>query len=134
METKIPDLTPKEVFEVTDFPEKAGMISIYKCPKCEKIYLYTYIDSGITPLKLRCLQCGETAWVEEGIEQPDCIWYRPEGINELKRLAISAYNYGMQNDIYKDLDPQETINGILRNYVIHYNNGKLFAKKLNPTI
>jgi hypothetical protein len=132
MAIKIPGLKPKEAFEVTEFVEKAGMISIYKCTVCEKLILFTYIASGITPIKLICQVCGNPALVEDSVEQPDRIWYRPEDINELKRLALLAYDSGIELGFYKDVDPQETIDSILRDYVIHYNNGRLFAKMLNP--
>ena len=132
MKVQIPPLKSKATFEVTEFAEKAGMISIYRCSKCEKLYLYTYIASGITPLKLKCMQCGEIAWVEEDVEQPSCVWYRPENLNELRRIAVLAYGFGMKQGFHKDMSSQEAIDTILRNYVIHYNNGKLFAKLLNP--
>lgn len=132
MKIEIPALKPKECFEVTEFAEKAGMIAIYKCTICEKLILFTYVASGITPVKLICLVCGNTALVEDSVEQPDRIWYRPEDLNELRRLAMLAYDYCSKQGFYKDVDPQEAIDSILRNYVNHYNDGRLFAKFLNP--
>jgi hypothetical protein len=129
----IPKLKPKEVFEVTEFVEKAGMISIYKCSICEKLILFTYLASGITPIKLTCLLCGNDAFVEADVEQPNRVWYRPEDLNELKRLAVLAYDSGTKQGFYKDDDPQEAIDAILVEYITHYNNGRLFAKMLNPT-
>jgi len=131
MAIEIPTLRPKEAFEGVEFDEKAGMISIYKCTICEKLILFSYIANGITPIKLTCLVCGNPALVEDSVEQPDRVWYRPNDINELKRLAILAYDYSIKQGFYKDVDPKEAIDSILRDYVIHYNNGRLFAKLLN---
>ncbi len=132
MAIKIPALKPKECVEVTEIVKKAGMISIYKCTICEKLILFSYLASGITPVKLTCLICGNPALVEADVEQPNRVWYRPEDLNELKRLAMMAYDYGTQQGFYKDVDPQEAIDTVLREYVIHYNNGRLFAKFLFP--
>jgi hypothetical protein len=127
------ELKAKEEFEAKEFSEQAGMISIYVCKGCEMHVLYSYIASGITPVKLTCVKCSKLMWVvpAEEICQPDRVWYRPENILELERLALQAYEVGLAEGLYLDEKDEDVIATILENYVDHYNNGKLFAKLLD---
>ena len=129
-------LKPKEVFEIQDYSEQAGMISIYTCSGCGMIVIYSYIASGITPCKITCVKCGNLAWATEAenIKQPDRIWYRPENIYELERLAIAAYECGVKEGLYVNENSEIIIDTILKDYVDHYNSGGLFARLLKKDI
>jgi hypothetical protein len=126
-------LTAKEEFEAEEFSEKAGMISIYVCEGCKLHVLYSYIASGITPIKLTCVKCSKIMWVvpAEEIVQPNRVWYRPESVLELERLALLAYETGIKEGHYAGKKAEDVIAMILDMYVDHYNNGKLFAKLLD---
>ncbi len=126
-------LKPKDEFEVFDYLEKAGMISVYVCSGCKMTILYSYIASGITPVKITCVECGELAWVEESnnIQQPHRVWYRPNSIHELERLSLAAYTCGFRDGLYRDEIAEDVVAMILEQYVAHYNKGGLFAKILH---
>ena len=123
-------LKAKASFEVEDFSEQAGMVSLYVCEQCEIEVLYTYIDSGVTPYKITCVYCQGVmrAKDKEEVCQPDRIWYRPANVFELERLAMAAYSAGCRDGLYKDEDGRNMIATILEDFIKHYNNGGLFAK------
>lgn len=130
------ELKELESFEAQDFEERAGMISIYLCTGCGKLILYSYIASGITPLKLTCVECGGIAMAEDktNVMQPDRVWYRPKNLKALEKLAWAAYHSGLKEGHYRDSCPIDVVASILVNFVEHYNGGGLFARTLNEWI
>lgn len=129
-------LKPRAFFNTQNYEEREGMISIYLCTKCSKLVTYSYIADGITPVKLTCVACGGIAMVEEKerIQQPDRIWYRPENISEIEKLAWIAYECGLQAGHYKDAPAADIVAYILTKFVEHYNGGGLFARTLDEWV
>jgi hypothetical protein len=125
-------LKSKAEFEKEKFEERAGMISIYVCKDCKKIVLYSFVASGITPLKITCVKCGGITIAEDKsvVQQPDRVWYRPDGIEELEALTEIAYQAGWNEGLYRSASPIDVKGAILHNYIKHYNGGGLFARTL----
>ncbi len=128
--------TKKEIEKLTEewgCTELKGMLNIYKCESCGEQKVYTYRDTGATPYVILCPKCGKSECysLQMKVRQPDCIWYRPVDINELKDIAERAYKNN--ENYYKSTGrpKKEIIKHILKNYVDHYNSGGMFSKKTN---
>lgn len=107
------------------FKNKSGMINKYLCPDCGNQQIYVFIDNGEVPQSMICSTCdGEV--VEQEIDQPECIWYRPRSLADLSMLACAAYDAGSKNGVPR----KEAIEIILNDYIEYYNSGGLFATEL----
>lgn len=122
-------LLSREEVEQQKFIEKAGMINLYLCSSCLKVVLYFYVHGGVTPASITCNNCGGIADSQiTQMQQPTRFWYRPNNLEELKALAQAAYEEDKQ--WYADKDESKVKEGILNNYIQHYNKGGLFAKSI----
>lgn len=124
------------MLKANDHFEIAGMINVYICNQCQHEAIFSYLDSGVTPISMNCPQCGCDEWLSTGLggRQPDSVWYRPNNLDEIKVIVDEAYEYTkkqLQLDQQTNLSEREMKRTILTNCIIHYNQGGLFSKKLN---
>jgi len=61
---------------------KTNVINTYTCP-IGHVRVTRKVDEGVTPLKLRCQECGEygdSGWYHPGIQhlEPTDEWYKPQ--------------------------------------------------------
>lgn len=123
-------LKPKKDFEEMDFQKQAGMMDLYLCVNCGANYVYTYIEAGITPEYITCVNCGNRCSSQfKKVQQPDRYWHRPKDIEEIKELVDTYWDI-YKNTLYKEADETQTKAEVLKDYIQHYNSGGLFAKTL----
>jgi len=125
----------KALLEAHDHPEKANMLNVYVCTQCNHDAIYLYLDTGVTAAIMNCPNCKSegTFMSSGGTRQPDILWYRPKNLDEIKEI-VDAYVASDKENVDKQITEQKTCmkefkGMILKNYIIHYNQGGLFSKK-----
>lgn len=126
----------EDMLKAHDHFEKAGMINVYVCAKCNHEAIFTYLDIGVTSPVIPCPKCGKPEFYSSGLagRQPDSVWYRPKDMDEINEIVDRAFdhikNQMLKEDDTKIVSEKEMKLQIRKNYISHYNQGGLFAKKL----
>lgn len=123
----------KETIDKRSYSSFAGMINIYECMRCGHSDLYVYGIPGNTPNVVRCEKCGGHSYSKlSAVKQPNKLWYRPDGLSELKLLAKAAFKIIKDNnpEAFPEQTDDEAKNEILNEYIDHYNQGGLFARRM----
>ena len=123
------------ILKANNHPEKQHMLNVYVCIKCNHDAIYLYLDIGVTPVKMNCPKCGaEGSFTSTGgTRQPDILWYRPKNLDEIKEIIdsfITSESFKNNIDLKKlNMSVKEYKKQILKNYIVHYNQGGLFSKQ-----
>ena len=105
-QTKYPKYITREVRKWLDNKAKVrgyGFINAYHCRQCQKALFTREIDMGVTPMMLKCLECGGTMYsAMYKVRQDEALatseFYRPDD-REFAKQSRAAQEHCRQGGL-----------------------------------